>query len=123
MSESRPGVKLDFTTGLEAAPKRPKPDDSTTLASVVAGRELGFSAREPLPPAVTERASASPLPLDGRRLRSRGANIQFNLKVTQAEKDMILLEASRHIQDPLSAVSNIGEFVVLAVEYYKEHHH
>jgi hypothetical protein len=116
MSESRPGVKLDFTTGLEAAPKRPKPDDSTTLASVVAGRELGFSAREPLPPAVTERASASPLPLDG-------ANIQFNLKVTQAEKDMILLEASRHIQDPLSAVSNIGEFVVLAVEYYKEHHH
>jgi hypothetical protein len=82
-------------------------DNATTQASVVAGRELGFSSRaEPT------------IKMDGRRLRSRGANTQLNLKVTAAEKDAILKEASRLIQDPSSPVSNIGEFVVLAVDFY-----
>lgn len=85
-------------------------DNATTQASVVAGRELGFSSRaEPT------------IKMDGRRLRSRGANTQLNLKVTAAEKDAILKEASRLIQDPSSPVSNIGEFVVLAVDFYTTH--
>jgi hypothetical protein len=82
-------------------------DASTTQASVAAGRELGFSGR-------TEGSK-----IDGRRLRSRGANIQLNLKVTAQEKEAILLEASALIQDPNSPISNIGEFVVYAVELYR----
>jgi hypothetical protein len=107
MSDSRPAVKLDFVTGLEKLPARPKMDEQTTQASVVAGRELGFSAR----------AAASRI--DGRRLRSRGANTQMNIKVTAAEKEMILAEASEMIQNPASRISNIGEFIVHAVELYR----
>ena len=110
MPETRPAIKLDFTSGLEKLPPRPKMDASTTQASVIAGRELGFAGRAP------------ETKIDGRRLRSRGANTQLNLKVTAEEKDMILLEASKWIQDPSSSVSNIGEFVVLAVEAYRANH-
>ncbi len=112
MPDTRPSVKLDFTTGLESLPAKPKRDSSTTLASVEAGRELGFSARQAM--------KIAP-PMDGGRLRSRGANTQLNLKVTAAEKELILGEASRHIQDPASPVSNIGEFVVLAVRHFIAH--
>ena len=109
MSETRPSVKLDFTSGLENLPPKPKMDTSTTLASLAAGRELGFSARQ----------SAEPIAkIDGRRLRSRGANTQLNLKVTSSEKDLILGEAARHISDISSPISNIGEFVVMAVKFY-----
>ena len=107
MSDSRPAVKLDFVTGLEKLPTRPKMDEHTTQASVIAGRELGFSGR-----ATANR-------LDGRRLRSRGANTQMNIKVTSAEKEMILAEASALIQNPASPISNIGEFVVYAVDLYR----
>ena len=111
MSDTRQSVKLDFTSGLEKLPPKPRVDPvATTLASVVAGREVGFSARQ---------EHALPPRLDGRRLRSRGANTQLNVKVTEAEKEEILEEASRHIQDPRSPISNIGEFIVMAVEYYK----
>ena len=111
MSDARTGVKLDFMTGLEKLPAKPRVDPvATTIASVAAGRELGFTARQEAPTLQK---------LDGRRLRSRGANTQLNLKVTDGEKEAILEEASRHIQDPLSPVSNIGEFVVMAVEFYK----
>ncbi len=111
MPETRPAIKLDFTSGLDKLPPRPKMDASTTLASVNAGRELGFAGRAPEKPREPK--------LDGRRLRSRGANIQLNLKVTAEEKDMILAEASKLIQDPSSPISNIGEFVVAAVEHFK----
>ena len=106
MPDTRTAIKLDFMSGLETLPPRPKVDASTTIASVVAGRELGFSGR------------AEAAKIDGRRLRSRGANTQLNLKVTAEEKDAILREASRLIQDPLSPISNIGEFVVMAVHQY-----
>ncbi len=106
MPEPRAAVKLDFTSGLETLPSRPKADAGTTLASVAAGRELGFAAR------------IQPDKIDGRRLRSRGANTQLNLKVTTEEKNVILKAASRLIQDPSSPVSNIGEFVVMAVHQY-----
>src|ERR1700712_4323832 len=108
MSDTRSAVKLDFTTGLDKIPPKQKMDAGTTQASVAAGRELGFASR----------ASSA---VDGRRLRSRGANTQLNLKVTAEEKDAILRLASRLIQDPTSPVSNIGEFVVKAVEYYRAH--
>lgn len=110
MSDTRPAIKLDFTTGLEKLPPRPKMDATTTLASVSAGRELGFSGRAVEAPKI-----------DGRRLRSRGANTQLNLKVTAAEKEAILRDASVHIQDPGSPISNIGEFVVQAVEFFRMH--
>ena len=113
MSETRPSVKLDFTSGLESLPAKPKRDISTTLASVAAGRELGFSARHGSEPTTK---------LDGRRLRSRGANTQLNLKVTASEKDLILGEAARLISDISSPISNIGEFVVMAVVFYKSQH-
>jgi hypothetical protein len=93
MSEARPAVKLDFISGLENIPAKPRMDASTTLASVNAGRDLGFSARQEVP----------------------------KLKVTAAEKEAILEEAHRHIQDPASPISNIGEFVVMAVAFYKSH--
>ena len=109
MPDARPAVKLDFTSGLDKIPPKPRMDAATTLASVNAGRELGFSARQEIPK------------MDGRSLRSRGANTQFNLKVTAAEKEAILEEAYRHIQDPASPISSIGEFVVMAVAYYKSH--
>lgn len=106
-------MKLDFISGLEQLPSRPKMDESATQASVDAGRELGFSGRQAPAPAQTQQK------MDGRRLRSRGANIQMNLKVTAEEKDMILAEAVELIQNPMSPVSSIGEFVVYAVELYK----
>lgn len=109
MPEARSAAKLDFTSGLEQLPPRPKMDAATTQASVNAGREFGFEGRH------HEK-------LDGRRLRSRGANIQLNLKVTEEEKQRILLDASRLIQDPNSPVKNIGEFIVLAVDSYRAHH-
>ncbi len=108
MSDSRPAVKLDFVTGLDKLPARPKMDEQTTKASVVAGRELGFSGR-----------IAAGSRMDGRRLRSRGANTQMNIKVTAAEKEMILAEASEAIQNPASRISNIGEFIVYAVDLYR----
>ncbi len=74
-----------------------------------AGREFGFERRH------HEK-------IDGRRLRSRGANIQLNLKVTEEEQQRILLDASRLIQDPKNPVKNTGEFIVLAVDYYRTHH-
>lgn len=108
MPDTRNAIKLDFMSGLDSLPPRPKVDSSTTIASVVAGRELGFAGRE-----VAK--------IDGRRLRSRGANTQLNLKVTAEEKMLILNEASRLIQDPSSPVSNIGEFVVMAVDHFLAH--
>ena len=110
MPEVRPSVKLDFTSGLDTLPAKPKMDALATLASVTAGRELGFSSRQSAEPRAT---------MDGRRLRSRGANTQLNLKVTASEKDMILAEAARHISDASSPISNIGEFVVMAVKFYR----
>jgi hypothetical protein len=114
--DARPAIKLDFTSGLDKLPPRPKMDSATTLASVTAGRELGFSGRaEPAPP-----TPSTPF-LDGRRLRSRGANTQLNLKVTAQEKEAILRDAARLIQDPTSPISNIGEFVVHAVDFFRAH--
>lgn len=110
MSDSRPPIKLDFISGLDALPPRPKSDALTTQASVRAGRDLGFSSRS--------QASH----VDGRRLRSRGANIQLNLKVTAEEKDTILAEAARFIRDPDSPISSIGEYVVSAVAFFRKHH-
>jgi len=110
MPEGRPAVKLDFTSGLEVLPPRPKMDAATTEASVIAGRQLGFSGR------------TSGTIVDGRRLKSRGANTQLNLKVTANDKAMILMEASRLIQDPSSPVGSLGEFVVMAVDFYRSHH-
>lgn len=112
MSSPRASVKLDFTSGMDRIPVRPPMDAATTLASAAAGRELGFSSRVP-----TSLASAR---IDGRRLRSRGANTQLNLKVTADEKELILREAARHIQNPESAISNVGEFVFMAVEFYRK---
>jgi len=108
MADSRPAVKLDFTTGLDTFGARQKVDASTTLASVAAGRELGFQGR------------TSAMKLDGRRLRSRGANIQLNLKVTAEEKEAIIRAASVYIQDSSSPISTLGEFVVFAVSRLKE---
>ncbi len=69
MPDSRPSVKLDFTSGLDKLLTKPLADPAaTTLASVAAGRQLGFSAWQNAP---TEQK------LDGRRLRSRGANTQL----------------------------------------------
>lgn len=110
MSESRQSVKLDFMSGLESLPPRPKMDATTTQASVIAGRELGFAGRAP------------GTKIDGRRLRSRGANTQLNLKITEDEKQRIVVDASRLIQDSSSPVSSIGEFVVLAVDYFRLKH-
>ena len=117
-TDNRPAVKLDFTSGLDKLPPRPKMDGNTTKASVTAGRELGFSGRnEPFP------ISAETPVLDDRRLRSRGANIQLNLKVTAEEKEAILRDAAGFIRNPDSPISNIGEFVVHAVAFFRDHNH
>ena len=108
MSEARSAIKLDFTSGLDKLPPRPKMDAATTQASVIAGREFGFEGRH------HEK-------IDGRRLRSRGANVQLNLKVTEEEKERILRDAFQMIQDPNSPVKNIGEFIVLAVDHFRSH--
>ncbi len=108
MSENRRPVKLDFISGLEKLPPRPKIDASTTQASVSAGREVGFS----------DRGDAGRS--DGRRLRSRGANTQLNLKVTAEEKEAILQEAVKMIRDPQNPISSLGEFVVHAVTFFRE---
>lgn len=106
MSDVRPAVKIDFTSGLEVLPPRPKMDASTTQASLIAGRQLGFAGK------------TTATKIDGRRLRSRGANTQLNLKVTAEEKDRILREASYFLRDPSSPVSNLGEFVLMAVDFF-----
>ena len=80
---------------------------ATGQASLVAGRELGFSGRD------------TGSKIDGRRLRSRGNNTPLNLKVTAAKKEAIPRDASQLIQDPASSINNIGEFVVLAVEFFR----
>lgn len=110
MPDTRTAVKLDFMSGLEALPPRPKVNAATTLASVVAGRELGFAGR------------AEATKIDSRSLRSRGANTQLNLKITSDEKNAILRAASQLIMDPSSPISNIGEFVVMAVDFYTSKH-
>ncbi len=119
MSDARPSIKLDFTSGLDKLPPRPKVDASTTHASVTAGRELGFSGR--VEATRNDSVRGQDDRLDGRRLRSRGANTQLNLKVTAEEKEAILRDAAKLIQDPTSPVSNIGEFVVQAVNFYRNH--
>lgn len=122
MSESRRPVKLDFMSGLEKLPEHPKADEATTQAALNAGREMGFSSRvAPLPGPVPAPVPI-PIPprLDGRRLRSRGANTQMNIKVTAEEKEMILAEAVELIHNPQSEVDSIGEFVVYAVQLYRD---
>ncbi len=109
MSDTRVPIKLDFMSGIDKLPPRPKVNALTTQASVQAGREVGFS----------ERGIGSKL--DGRKLRSRGANIQLNIKITEQEKAEILQDASELIRDPQSPVTNIGEFVVYAVNFYRKH--
>ena len=118
MSEARKPVKLDFMSGLDKLPERPKVDEAATQAALNAGREMGFSSRV-APPAEPEPAMLIPR-LDGRRLRSRGANTQMNIKVTPEEKEMILTEAAELIQNPRSEVGSIGEFVVYAVRLYRD---
>ncbi|SNT41324.1 hypothetical protein SAMN05421770_11225 [Granulicella rosea] len=132
-------IKLDFTSGLDNLPPRPRADAHTTQASVDAGRELGFTGRidasVPIPKSIFHPENAhllQPLPtraepprpappkLDGRSLRSRGANIQMNIKVTAEEKDRILQEAALAIQDPTLRIKNIGEFIVHVVDLYRE---
>jgi hypothetical protein len=121
---TRSPIKLDFTSGLDKLPPRPRADAQTTQASVTAGRELGFTGRieaaahAPLLPAIPVSPVAAKL--DGRRLRSRGANIQMNIKVTAEEKERILQEASLAIQDPTLRIKNIGEFIVHVVNLYRE---
>ena len=109
MSDTRVPIKLDFMSGIDKLPPRPKVNALTTQASVQAGRDVGFS----------ERGIGSKL--DGRKLRSRGANIQLNIKITEQEKAEILQDASELIRDPQSPVTNIGEFVVYAVNFYRKH--
>ena len=109
MSETRQAVKLDFTSGFDALPERPKVDEYTTQRSVEAGRELGFANR------------GEGTKIDGRKLRSRGPTVQLNLKVSPEEKDMILRAANQLIQDPQSPVASIAEFVVHAVEVFRGH--
>lgn len=107
MSDTRSSVKLDFTTGLDKLPPRPHVDAATTMASVTAGRELGFAGRAPS------------LKIDGRKFRGRGANTQLNVKVTAEEKETILRDAIRHIQDPGTPISTVGEYIVHATELFK----
>jgi hypothetical protein len=107
-SEPRTPIKLDFTSGLEKLPQKPKGTELTTQASVAAGREVGFDSR------------AAAIRVDGRKLRSRGATTQMNIKVTADEKETILLEASKLIKDPSSLISSVGEFVVMAVDFYRK---
>jgi hypothetical protein len=107
MPDTRSSVKLDFITGLDNLPPRPQVDASTTMASVNAGRELGFAGRAPS------------IKIDGRRLRGRGATTQLNIKVTAEEKEVILREAMRYIQDPASPITTVGEFVIQATEFFK----
>lgn len=107
MSEIRPAVKLDFTSGFESLPERPKADGYTTQRSVKAGRELGFANR------------GEGTKIDGRKLRSRGPTVQLNLKVSPEEKETILRAANELIHDPDSRVTSIAEFVVHAVEVFK----
>ena len=107
MPDTRSAIKLDFTTGLEALPPRPKMDAATTEASLDAGRQLGFSGRTPKNI------------VDGRSLRSKGAHAQLNLKVTPEDKARIVMEANRLIQDSSYPIGSIGEFVVMAVDFYR----
>ena len=109
MPDGRPAIKLDFTTGIEKLPPRPKMNALTTQTSLLAGREMGFSGR------------GGGSKIDGRRLRSRGANMQLNIKITEQEKADILRDASVLIHSPESPVTNIGEFIVLAVNFYRRH--
>ncbi len=108
MSETRSAVKLDFTSGLDTLPERPRVDEYTTQRSVKAGRELGFANRE-------ENKK-----IDGRKLRSRGPTVQLNLKIRPEEKEMILRAANELIHNPDSRVTSIAEFVVHAVEAFRK---
>ncbi|AXC15998.1 hypothetical protein ACPOL_6788 (plasmid) [Acidisarcina polymorpha] len=98
--------------GFDELSPRPEKDEETTPALLSAGPELSSNTRVSSNQKLTRR-------IDGRKLRSRGANIQMNIKVTAEEKEMILREASKHIQDLSTGIKNIGEFVVRAVENYR----
>ena len=108
MPETRPAVKLDFTSGFDSLPERPKADEYTTQRSISAGRELGFANR------------GDGTKIDGRKLRSRGPTVQLNLKISPEEKETILRAANALIQDPDSRVTSIAEFVVHAVEVFRK---
>jgi hypothetical protein len=124
MPEPRARVKMDFVSGISDL--RTKPDPETTELAVAAGREVGFlekpeTARQVHSdtgnlPAVEQPSVGKKI--DGRTLRSRGADTQLNVKVTAAQKLAIMNAANICIQDPYSNIRSIGDFIVRATSHY-----
>jgi hypothetical protein len=126
MSEPRSRVKMDFVSGISDL--RTKPDPETTELAVAAGREVGFLEKPETTrsvyagivklPAVEQASSGKKI--DGRTLRSRGADTQLNVKVTAAQKLAIINAANICIQDPYSNIRSVGDFIVRATSHYTD---
>jgi hypothetical protein len=123
MSEPRPRVKMDFVSGISDL--RTKPDAETTELAVAAGREVGFLENPDTTRSVHTGTVKLPSveqarKIDGRTLRSRGADTQLNVKVTAAEKLAIINAANICIQDPYSKIRSVGDFIVRATSHYTD---
>jgi len=126
MSEPRSRVKMDFVSGISDL--RTKPDPETTELAVAAGREVGFLENPETTRSVhtgtvtlpTVEQASSGKKIDGRTLRSRGADTQLNVKVTAAQKLAIINAANVCIQDPYSNIRSVGDFIVRATSHYTD---
>ena len=126
MSEPRSRVKMDFVSGISDL--RTKPDPETTELAVAAGREVGFLENPETTRSVhtgtvtlpTVEQASSGKKIDGRTLRSRGADTQLNVKVTAAQKFAIINAANVCIQDPYSNIRSVGDFIVRATSHYTD---
>ncbi len=114
MAERRSPVKLDFISDIPNLSPRPKADLDTTTGSVEAAQEIGFIQDPNDRPSIAFNHKS-----DGRRLRRRGIKVQMNIKVSEAEKDLILNEAEVLIRDQSSNIRSIGDFVVHLVDLYR----
>jgi hypothetical protein len=117
---------MDFVSGITDL--RTKPDPETTELAVAAGREVGFLENPEATRLVHTGTvklptidQASPgKKIDGRTLRSRGADTQLNVKVTAAQKSAIINAANICIQDPYSNIRSVGDFIVRATSHYTD---
>ena len=105
MSNATP-AKLDFTTAIEATPRK-KPDQVTQSRAIMESAQSGFAGR------------ADTVKIDRRTIRPRQEpKVQINMKVS-AETRTRFIRAARDAADSDAAILNIGQFFETIFNHYE----